>query len=60
MWIAKPNLANNTGMKSFETAAEAVKYLEQVTGHEMSYVRNPKTKKVTYDWELIEKLWEVK
>ena len=58
MWVAKPNLNNNTGLKEFETVKEAVKYLEEYTGIEMAYERNRKTKEITYDWELIDKLWE--
>tara|TARA_B100001939_G_C16721534_1_gene521447 strand:- start:452 stop:640 length:189 start_codon:yes stop_codon:yes gene_type:complete len=58
MWVAKPNLNNNTGLKEFETVKEAVKYLEEYTGIEMAYERNRKTKEITYDWELIGKLWE--
>ena len=26
----------------------------------MAYDRNRKTKEITYDWEIIDKLWEVK
>jgi hypothetical protein len=55
-YVAKPNLINNTGMKTFERIEEAVAYLEEKTGHKMDYVRNPKTKEVTYDWELVGKL----
>lgn len=58
MWVAKPNLNNNTGLQEFETVKEAVKYLEEYTGIEMAYERNRKTKEITYDWELIGKLWE--
>jgi hypothetical protein len=58
MWVAKPNMNNNNGLKEFENVKEAVAYLEDYTGIEMSYDRNRKTKEVTYDWELIGKLWE--
>jgi len=58
MWVAKPNLNNNTGLKEFENVKEAVAYLEEYTGIEMAYERNRKTKEITYDWELIGKLWE--
>tara|TARA_S200002703_G_C3732652_1_gene225206 strand:+ start:178 stop:366 length:189 start_codon:yes stop_codon:yes gene_type:complete len=58
MWVAKPNLNTNIGLKEFETVKEAVKYLEEYTGIEMAYERNRKTKEITYDWELIGKLWE--
>jgi hypothetical protein len=58
MWVAKPNMNNNTGLKEFEDVKEAVAYLEDYTGIEMAYERNRKTKEVTYDWELIGKLWE--
>jgi len=58
MWVAKPNLNNNTGLKEFENVKDAVKYLEEYTGIQMAYERNRKTKEITYDWELIGKLWE--
>lgn len=58
MWVAKPNLNNNTAMKEFENVKDAVQYLEEYTGIEMAYERNRKTKEITYDWELIGKLWE--
>jgi hypothetical protein len=58
MWVAKPNINNSIGMKEFEDVKEAVAYLEDYTGIEMAYERNRKTKEVTYDWELIGKLWE--
>tara|TARA_R110002072_G_scaffold172872_1_gene327376 strand:- start:1470 stop:1682 length:213 start_codon:yes stop_codon:yes gene_type:complete len=58
MWVAKPNLNNSNGIKEFPTAKEAVAYLEEYTGIEMAYDRNRKTKEITYDWEIIEKLWE--
>jgi hypothetical protein len=58
MWVAKPNINNNNGLKEFENVKEAVAYLEDYTGIEMAYERNRKTKEVTYDWELIGKLWE--
>lgn len=60
MWIAKPNLNNSIGMKEFDTAKEGAEYLEAYTGIEMAYDRNRKTKEITYDWEIIDKLWEVK
>jgi hypothetical protein len=58
MWVAKPNLNNNTAMKEFENVKDAVQYLEEYTGIEMAYERNRKTKQITYDWELIGKLWQ--
>ena len=60
MWVAKPNLNNSNGIKEFPTAKEAVAYLEEYTGIEMAYDRNRKTKEITYDWEIIEKLWKKK
>ena len=60
MWIAKPNLNNNIGMKEFDTAKQGAEYREHFTGIEMAYDRNSKTKEITYDWEIIGKLWEVK
>lgn len=58
MWVAKPNLNNNNGLKEFENVKDAVAYLEEYTGIEMAYDRCRKTKKITYDWELLDKLWE--
>jgi hypothetical protein len=58
MWTAKPNLNNNIGIKEFEDVKAAVAYHEEYTGIEMAYERNRKTKEITYDWELIEKLWK--
>lgn len=58
MWVAKPNMNTNIGVKEFENVKDAVKYLEEYTGIEMAYERNRKTKEITYDWELIGKLWE--
>jgi len=60
MWVAKPNLNNTLHMKEFPTAKEAVAYLEEYTGIEMAYDRNRKTKEITYDWEIIEKLFQKK
>lgn len=45
-------------VKEFATKAEAAQYLEEFTGIEMAYERNRKTKEITYDWELIGKLYE--
>ena len=58
MWVAKPNLNNTKNMKEFSDVKAAVKYLEEFTGIEMAYDRDRKTKEVTYDWEIIGKLWE--
>ena len=55
-FVAKPNLNNTLGMQTFDTIKEAVKYLEQTTGHKMDYVVDRKTGVKTYDWELIGKL----
>jgi hypothetical protein len=57
MFIAKPNLNNMIDAKEFATKKEAVKYLEEYTGIEMAYERNRKTKEITYDWEIIGKLF---
>jgi hypothetical protein len=57
MFVAKPCLNNNQGRKIFKTKKEAAKYLEEYTGIEMSYERDKKTKEITYDWELIGKLF---
>ena len=60
MYVAKPNLNNNTGLKSFSDIEEAVLYLEEKTGHKMDFVKDPKTKEKTYDWELVGKLKRIK
>lgn len=57
MFVAKPCLNNNIGLKVFPTKKEAVKYLEEYTGIEMSWERDKKTKEITYDWELVGKLY---
>ena len=58
MWVAKPNLNNTKNMKEFSDVKAAVKYLEEFTGIEMAYDRNRKTKEITYDWEIIGKLYQ--
>jgi len=45
-------------MKEFSDVKAAVKYLEEFTGIEMAYDRNRKTKEITYDWEIIGKLYQ--
>jgi hypothetical protein len=60
MYVAKPNMNNNTGMKTFSDVEEAIAYLEDKTGHKMDFVVDKKTKEKTYDWELIGKLKRVK
>ena len=59
-FLAKPNLNNTTGQKVFDTLTEAVKYLEDKTGHKMDFVVDRKTKERTYDWEIIGKLKRIK
>jgi hypothetical protein len=56
MYITKPNLNNSIGQKSFDTLKEAVKYLEQKTGHKMNFVVDKYSKEKIYDWELVGKL----
>ena len=72
MFVAKPSLNNNIGVKEFEDIHDAIGYLEQATGFEMSFELDRKKKKKlikegmpsleanelskTYDWELIGKL----
>jgi len=72
MFIAKPHLNNNIGVKEFEDIHYAIGYLEEATGFEMSFELDRKKKKKlikdgmpsleanelskTYDWELIGKL----
>jgi hypothetical protein len=58
MYIAKPNLNNMNHAKEFAPKKDAVAYLEEFTGIEMAYERNRKTKEITYDWEIIGKLYE--
>ena len=58
-YIAKPNINNNIGLKTFPVEQDAIKYLEEYTGYEMSFERNKKTGEKTSDWYLIEKLVKV-
>lgn len=58
MWVAKPYLNSNKNVKKFKTAKEGAEYLEAFTGIEMAYDRNRKTKEITYDWEIIGKLFQ--
>jgi hypothetical protein len=60
MFIAKPNLNNSLGQKTFTDLKEAVAYLEEKTGHKMEYVIDKRTKERIYDWELIGKLKRIK
>ena len=59
---AKPNMLNNIGMKIFRTENEAIKYLEETTGHEMASecIRKTKNGKITRtyhsDWYILGKL----
>tara|TARA_B100000287_G_scaffold122092_1_gene113876 strand:- start:8423 stop:8653 length:231 start_codon:yes stop_codon:yes gene_type:complete len=71
-YLAKPYLNSNKEIKEFEDIEDAVAYLEEVTGFEMSFEVDRKKKKKliesgmasllanklskTYDWELIGKL----
>ena len=58
-YVAKPNLNNDIGKKTFSSESEAILYLEEYTGYEMSFERNKKTGEKTSDWYLIEKLVKV-
>ena len=60
MYVAKPNLNNSLGQKTFSDMEEAVAYLEATTGHKMDFVTDKRTKERTYDWELIGKLKRIK
>ena len=42
-YVAKPNLNNNIGLKTFSLESDAIKYLEEYTGYEMSFEKNKKT-----------------
>ena len=55
-YIAKPNINNNIGLKTFPVEQDAIKYLEEYTGYEMSFEKNKKTGEKISDWYLIEKL----
>ena len=57
-YIAKPNLNNNIGLKTFSFESDAIKYLEEYTGYEMSFEKNKKTGEKISDWYLIDKLWK--
>ena len=58
-YIAKPNLNNIIGFKTFTLESDAIKYLEEYTGYEMSFEKNKKTGEKYSDWYLIEKLVKV-
>ena len=58
-YIAKPNINNNIGLKTFPVEKDAIKYLEEYTGYEMSFEKNKKTGEKISDWYLIEKLVKV-
>lgn len=60
MFIAKPNLNNSLGQKTFSGMEAAVAYLEEKTGYKMDFVVDKRTKERTYDWELIGKLKRIK
>lgn len=59
MYLAKPNLNNTIGQQTFDNVEDAVKYLEQKTGHKMDFVYDKKTKTKTYDWQLVGKLKKI-
>ena len=42
-YVAKPNLNNNIGLKTFSLESDAIKYLEEYTGYEMSFEKNDET-----------------
>ena len=58
-YVAKPNLNNNIGLKTFSFESDAIKYLEEYTGYEMSFEKNKKTGEKYSDWYLIDKLVKV-
>ena len=45
MFVAKPFLNNNKDMKEFDCIKDAIKYLEDITGYEMSFELDRKKKK---------------
>jgi len=59
MYIAKPNLNSNIGLKTFPVELDAIKYLEEYTGYQMSFEKNKKTGEKLSDWYLIDKLVKV-
>ena len=58
-YIAKPNLNSNIGLKTFPVELDAIKYLEEYTGYQMSFEKNKKTGEKLSDWYLIDKLVKV-
>ena len=58
-YIAKPNLNNKICLKTFTLESDAIKYLEEYTGYEMSFEKNKKTGEKYSDWYLIDKLVKV-
>ena len=56
MFVAKPNAINNNGLKKFETAKEACKYLAEYTGMGDPEQGMPRFKQE--DWEILGKLYE--
>jgi hypothetical protein len=56
LYVAKPNLNNSLGRKTFSDMEAAVTYLEEKTGHKMDFVVDKRTKVRIYDWELVGKL----
>ena len=58
-YVAKTKLNNNIGLKTFSLESDAIKYLEEYTGYEMSFEKNKKTGEKISDWYLIDKLVKV-
>ena len=51
-YVAKPNLNNNIGLKTFLLESDAIKYLEEVTGYEMDKVTKFKGTDLVFDTEI--------
>ena len=56
MWIPNNPYMTKAGVP--DSLEAAVKYLEEYTGFEMGKEKDPKTGAVTYDWELVGKLFQ--
>ena len=57
-YLAKPRLLNSRFDKKFKTKDEAVKFLEDETGHQMAFEKDENGNRI-YDWEIIGNLVEV-
>ena len=58
-YVAKPNLNNNIGLKTFSLESDAIKYLEEYTGMRCLLKRTKRQARKISDWYLIDKLVKV-